>query len=168
MGMCAIYTSVKPPSEDEIVVLARNNEQKTYGPRRCMLGRIALAQLVQHIAPPTHAELAATIVARDLWGFLTPAATRGNHAAMLQRAHQDVPVPVPLWPESVEMACLVGAPPAEYLGNNLVLLRSEIVAIAVVALKKHERASEEAAYLNEFLRGAVDREDAVLLHWDYR
>jgi hypothetical protein len=167
MGMCAIYTAIRPPSSDELVALARDNEQKTYGPRRCTVGRKAIAQLVQRIAPPTHAQLAAQVVERDLWGFLTPAATRGNHAAMLQRAHEDIAVPVPLWPESVEMACLVGVPPADYLGNNLVMLRPEIVALGVTAFDKLAD-SEEAAFLNEFLRGAFDREDAVLLHWDYR
>lgn len=166
--MCAIYTGVTPPSEEELVVLARDNERKTYGPRRCTVGRIAIAQLVERVAPPAYRELAKTIVARDLWGFLTPAATRGNHAAMLQRVHEDIAVPVPLWPEGIEMACLVGARPAHYLGNNLVILPPELVAIGVAAFAKHEDESDEAAYLNEFLRGARDREEAVLLHWDYR
>ena len=168
MGMCAIYTAVTPPSADELVALARDNEAKTYGPRRCTLGRKAIAQLVRLVAPPTHRALADQIVDRDLWGFLTPAATRGNHAAMLQRVHEDIAIPVPLWPDSIHMACLVGAPPAHYLGNNLVMLPPEIVALAVAAFDKLEDDSDEAAFLNEFLRGARDREDAVLLHWDYR
>jgi hypothetical protein len=168
MGMCAIYTAVKPPSEDELVTLARDNEGKAYGARRCTLGRKAIAELVRLVAPESHRELARTILDRDLWGFLTPAATRGNHAAMLQKVHEDIAVPMPLWPESVEMAALVGAPPARYLGNNLVILEPEIVAVATAAFKQLEAESEEAAYLNEFLRGARDREDAVLLHWDYR
>ncbi len=168
MGMCAIYTAVPPPSEEQLVAVARDNETRHYGARRCTLGRKAIAQLVGLVAPPSHVELAKAILERDLWGFLTPAATRGNHAAMLQRAHEEIAVPTPLWPESIEMACLVGAPPAQYLGNNLVMLPPELVAIAVAAFAKHEAASEEAAYLNEFLGGARDREDAVLLHWDYR
>jgi|MudIll2142460700_1097286.scaffolds.fasta_scaffold21944_4 hypothetical protein len=168
MGMCAIYTAVRPPSDDELLVLARDNEQKAYSPHRCTLGRVAIAQLVQRVVPSPYRELAQTILDRDLWGFLTPAATRGNHAAMLQRAHEDVPVPTPLWPEGVETACLVGALPAQYLGNNLVIVPPEIVAIAVPAFAKHEADSDEAGFLNEFLRGARDREDAVLLHWDYR
>jgi hypothetical protein len=159
---------VKPPSEDGLLALARDNEQQTYGPRRCTVGRIAIANLVLRLAPPPWRALALTIVERDLWGFLTPAATRGNHAAMLQRVHEDITVPIPLWPEGVEMALLVGALPAQYLGNNLVMLAPEIVAIGVAALEKHEDESDEAAYLNEFLRGARDREDAVLVHWAYR
>ena len=166
--MCAIYTAVKPPSEDELVILARDNEQKTYGPRRCTVGRVAIANLVVLMAPAPWRALALTIVERDLWGFLTPAATRGNHAAMLQRVHEDITVPIPLWPDGVEMACLVGAPPAQYLGNNLVILHPETVAVGVAAFAKFEDESEEAAYLNEFLRGARDREDAVLVHWAYR
>ena len=168
MGMCAIYTAVAPPSADELVALARDNEAKTYGPRRCTLGRKAIAELVRLVAPPSHQELANKILERDLWGFLTPAASRGNHAAMLQRAHEDIAVPVPLWPESVYMACLVGAPPAHYLGNNLVMLPRELVASGAAAFEKLEQDSDEAAFLNEFLRGARDRGDAVLLHWDYR
>jgi hypothetical protein len=168
MGMCAIYTAIAPPSDDELVALARDNERKTYGSRRCTVGRVAIAHLVERVAPPAYRALAKAIVERDLWGFLTPAATRGNHAAVLQRAHQDIAVPTPLWPEGVEMACLVGAPPAQYLGNNLVMLPREIVALGAAAFAKHEDESDEAAYLNEFLRGARDREDAVLLHWDYR
>lgn len=168
MGMCAIYTAVKPPTDEELIVLARNNEQRTYGPRRCTVGRVAIAHLVERVAPPAYRELAKAIVARDLWGFLTPAATRGNHAAVLQRAHEDISVPVPLWPDGVEMACLVGAAPAKYLGNNLVILPPELVAVGVAAFATLEDESDEAAYLNEFLRGARDREDAVLLHWDYR
>ena len=168
MGMCAIYTAMKPPSDDELVTIARTNETQSYQPRRCTLGRTAMAQLVARVAPASHRELAKTILDRDLWGFLTPAATRGNHAAMLQRVHDELPVPTPLWPESVEMACLVGTMPARYLGNNLVVLAPEIVAVAVAAFQNHEAESEEAHYLNEFLRGARDREDAVMLHWDYR
>ena len=168
MGMCAIYTAVNPPSEDELIVLARDNERKTYGSRRCTVGRVAIANLVLRVAPPRSRALAATILARDLWGFLTPAATRGNHAAMLQRVHDDIAVPTPLWPEGVEMACLVGAPPAHYLGNNLVILHRETVAAGVAAFESYEDESDEAAYLNEFLRGARDRREAVLLHWDYR
>src|SRR5512139_3065837 len=143
MGMCAIYTAVQPPTEDELLALARNNEQKTYGPRRCTVGRKAIAELVLRVAPPPWRALALTIAERDLWGFLTPAATRGNHAAMLQRAHEDITVPIPLWPETVELACVVGAPPAQYLGNNLVILPPEIVTIAVSAFEKHEDASDE-------------------------
>ena len=166
--MCAIYTAVRPPSQEELVALARDNERKTYGQRRCTVGRKAIAQLVYGSAPPTHRALAKTIFERDLWGFLTPAATRGNHAAMLQRAHEDIAVPTPLWPEGIEMAVLVGATPAHYLGNNLVILPSPLVGGAVAAFEPHEADSDEAAYLNEFLRGARDRRDAVLLHWDFR
>lgn len=168
MGMCAIYTAVTPPSADELVALARNNEQKTYGARRCTVGRVAIATLVLRTAPPASRDLARTILDRDLWGFLTPAATRGNHAAMLQRVHEDIVVPSPLWPDGIEMACLVGARPAHYLGNNLVILHPPTVAAGVAAFEPHEDESDEAAYLNEFLRGARDRGDAVLLHWDYR
>lgn len=164
--MCAIYTAVTPPSPDELVALARDNESRTYGVRRCTLGRMAVAELVTRVVPPSHATLASTILERNLWGFLTPAATRGNHAAVLQRAHPELAVPSPLWPESVELACLVGAPPAHYLGNNLVMLPVEIVAIAAAAFDKLD--GDEAAYLGEFLTGARDREDAILLHWDYR
>jgi hypothetical protein len=48
------------------------------------------------------------------------------------------------------------------------MLPAEIVAVAVAAFDKLEASSDEAAYLNEFLSAARDREDAVLLHWDYR
>jgi hypothetical protein len=168
VGMCAIYTAIKPPSAEELIILARDNEAKTYGPQRCTVGRKAIAQLVLLVAPTSHAALATAVLERDLWGFLTPAATRGNHAVMLTAANPDLAVPTPLWPESVEMACLVGAAPSHYLGNNLVMVPAEIVAIAVAAFEKHEASSDEAAYVNEFFRAARDREDAVLLHWDYR
>src|SRR5688572_18714186 len=69
VGMCAIYTAIKPPSPEELVILARDNEARTYGPQRCTVGRKAIAQLVQLVAPPSHAELAAAIFERDLWGF---------------------------------------------------------------------------------------------------
>jgi hypothetical protein len=150
------------------VALARDNEARTYGPRRCTLGRAAIAELVLLVAPSSHKELAQTICGRDLWGFLTPAATRGNHAAMLQRVHEDIAVPTPLWPDGVHMACLVGAPPAHYIGNNLVMLAPELVALGAAAFTKLEDESDAAEYLASFLREARDGENAVLLHWDYR
>ena len=168
MGMCAIYTAVEPPSADELVVLARDNEARTYGPRRCTLGRAAIAQLVLLVAPESHRSLAQTICERDLWGFLTPAATRGNHAATLQRVHEDIAVPVPLWPSTVPLACLVGAPPAHYLGNNLVMLPPELVALGAAAFTQLQGENDGAEYLGAFLRAARDSENAVLLHWDYR
>lgn len=161
MGMYAIYTAIAPPSPDELVALARDNERKTYGPRRCTVGRMAIAQLVHHVAP---SPLTAAILERDLWGFLTPAATRGNHAAQLQRAHVDLSVPVPLWPAGVELAVLVGAEPAHYLGNNLVVIAPQVIARAIAAFDRI--ATDEADYLNAFLKTANG--DAVLLHWDYR
>jgi hypothetical protein len=168
MPMAAIYTAISPPSPDEIVALARNNEAKTYGPNRRTLGRLAIAELAAAVAPPSHAAFAATVRDRDLWGFLTPAATRGNHAATLQRVHEDLLVPSPLWPPSTELACLVGAPPAHYAGNNLIMLPPELVQAGYTAFKRLEAEHEPAAFLNEFLHAAASRGDAVLLHWDYR
>ena len=75
--MCAIYTAVPPPSREQLISLAKQNEAQSYGARRCTLGRKAVAELVAHVAPPSHTRLAATILERDLWGFLTPAASRG-------------------------------------------------------------------------------------------
>lgn len=168
MPMCAIYTAISPPSPEEIVALARTNESQTYGSNRRTVGRLAIAELVALVVPPSHAAFAATIRDRDLWGFLTPAATRGNHAAALQRVHEDLVVPSPLWPPSSALACLVGTAPAHYAGNNLIMLPPDVVDAGSVALSRLEATSEPAAYLNEFLRAASERADAVLLHWDYR
>jgi hypothetical protein len=168
MPMCAIYTAVPPPSPDELLALARSNEARVYGSRRRTLGRTAIAELVALLAPPSHANFARTVLERDLWGFLTPAATRGNHAAALQRVNEDLAVSVPLWPSTTALACLVGAEPAHYLGNNLVMLQPELVQAGVAAFEPHEDTHEVAAYLNEFLRDVCKRADAVLLHWDYR
>src|SRR5690349_3514217 len=168
MGMCAIYTAIRPPSADELVALARTNESQAYGSNRRTVGRRAIAELVALVVPPSHATFAATVRDRDLWGFFTPAATRGNHVAALQRVHEDLAVPHPLWPASSALACLVGAPPAHYVGNNLIMLPPEVVDAGSTALSRPEATSEPAAYLNEFLRAASDRADAVLLHWDYR
>jgi hypothetical protein len=168
MPMCAIYTAIRPPSPEEIVALARTNETQIYGANRRTVGRVAMAELVALVAPPSHAAFAATVRDRDLWGFLTPAATRGNHAAALQRVHEDLAVPTPLWPSSSALACLVGAPPAHYAGNNLIMLPPEVVDAGSAALSRLESTSEPAAYVNEFLAAASERGDAVLLHWDYR
>jgi len=168
VNMCAIYTAVPPPTPGEQVRLARENEGKVYGNHRCTVGRRAIAELVAQIAPRSRAALAQAILDRDLWGFLTPAASRGNHAATLARAHEDLAVPVPLWPPSIEMACLVGAEPAAYLGNNLAMLTPELVDDAVDSLTTHEDTSEVAAYILEFFRKAQRRRDAILLHWDLR
>jgi hypothetical protein len=159
MGMYAIYTAIAPPSPDELLALARDNERKTYGSRRCTVGRMAIAQLVHHVVP---SPLTDAILERDLWGFLTPAATRGNHVVQLQRAHTDIVVPVPLWPSCAELAVLVGAEPAHYLGNNLVMISAATIAQAIAAFERIE--TDEADYLNAFLKTAGD----VLLHWDYR
>src|SRR3954467_6830655 len=98
MGMCAIYTAIRPPeTPEELAAIAKQNEAKAYGARRCTLGRVAVAELVSQIAPPSHAPLARAIVERDLWGFLTPAAARGNHASTLHRMHPELAVSVPLW-----------------------------------------------------------------------
>lgn len=168
VGMSAIFTSIVPPTPDQLAALAKANEQKAYGSYRCTLGRRAVAELVATVAPRERAALAKTILDRDLWGFLTPAASRGNHIVALQSANPDLQVPTPLWPPSVELACLVGAPPAHYIGNNLVMLPADLVPQAVAAFAVHEDACEPAAYLNEFLRGVEHRGDALLLHWDYR
>lgn len=168
MGMCAIYTAITRPSPDEIHRLARDNEARVHGARRRTLGRRAVAELAAAFAPPSHAPFAAAILERDLWGFLTPAATRGNHVLALQAANPDLAVTMPVWPSSTELACIVGAEPAHYIGNNLVLLSPELVRAAVAAFEPHEDTLEPAAYLNEFLRLAAGRTDAVLLHWDYR
>jgi hypothetical protein len=167
--MCAIYTAIRPPATpEELAAIAKQNEAKTYGARRCTMGRAAVAELVAQIAPPSHAPLAKAIVERDLWSFLTPAASRGNHAAALQRMHPELPISFPLWPYSIELACLVGAEPAHYVGNNLVLLGPNLVSHVVPALASRSATSEPAAYLLAYLAPAVPRGDAVLLHWDYR
>ena len=168
MGMCAIYTAIPPPSADEILALARSNEGRVHGVRRCTLGRRAVAELVVLVAPPTHASFAAAILERDLWGFLTPAASRGNHVEALRQANQDLVLPIPLWPESPELACLVGAPPAHYIGNNLAMLPAELVRAGVEAFQAYEATSDAAEYLNAFLRSVQARGEVVLLHWDYR
>ncbi|MBA3454847.1 MAG: hypothetical protein H0T42_17295 [Deltaproteobacteria bacterium] len=168
MGMCAIYTAIPPPSPEQLIALAKDNEGKTYGEHRCTLGRKAVAELVAALAPPSHAALATAILERDLWGFLTPAATRGNHVAALARANPDVAIPSPIWPPTTELACLLGVPPAHYIGSNLVLLPADLVSIGVDAFEKHEEKQEVAAYLNDFLRRARAKNEAVLLHWDYR
>lgn len=168
MPMAAIYTAIAPPSPEELVALARHNEAKTYGPNRRTVGRLAIAELVAAVAPPSHAAFAATVRDRDLWGFLTPAATRGNHAAALQRVHEDLVVPSPLWPSSVELACLVGAAPAHYIGNNLIMLPPDLVRAGHAAFTRLEPDHEPAHFINEFFRGAAARGDALLLHWDFR
>ena len=166
MPMCAIYTAVPPPSADELAALARDNESRQYGANRRTLGRRAIQELVAAVAPASHKVLADVILARDLWGFLTPAASRGNHAAMIAREHEDIVLPSPVWPDTVELACLVGAPPAHYIGNNLVMLPPDLVrsATALFAIVDHDAAE----LLADFLRTAGTRADAVLLHWDYR
>src|SRR5665647_1829122 len=126
MGMCAIYTAIDPPSPEQLTALAKNNEAKTYGEQRCTLGRKAVATLVAALAPPSHRALANAVLERDLWGFLTPAATRGNHVAALARANPDIAIPSPMWPLSTEFACLLGVPPAHYIGSNLVLLPADL------------------------------------------
>jgi len=168
MPMCAIYTAVPPPSAEQLTALARDNEARQYGANRRTLGPHAIEELVAAVAPPSHAEFAKAILERDLWGFLTPAATRGNHAAAIAREQEGVHVPSPVWPSSVELACLVGARPAHYIGNNLVMLSPQLVQAAVAAFAKLERDHEPAELLNEFLRAAAGRLHAVLLHWDYR
>ena len=168
MGMCAIYTAIKPPSEDEVRVLARSNESRVYGARRCTLGRRAVAELVAVVAPPSHATLARAVLERDLWGFLTPAASRGNHVEALRQAHDDLVLPVPLWPSSPSLACLVAAAPAQYIGNNLAMLPAPVVREGVAAFEAIEAQSEAAVYLNDFLREVAGRGEACLLHWDHR
>jgi hypothetical protein len=167
-AMCAIYTAIKPPSPDELAALAKSNESQIYGANRRTLGRRAVAELVVLTAPPSHLAFAETVRDRDLWGFFTPAATRGNHVAALQRVHEDLAIPSPLWPSTSALACLVGAEPATYIGNNLIMLQPELVDAGSAAFSRLAATSEPAAYLNDFLRPASDRGDAVLLHWDYR
>jgi hypothetical protein len=168
MPMCAIYTAVPPPSAEEMAARARDNEWRQYGANRRTLGRRAVEELVAAVAPPSHAAFANAILERDLWGFLTPASARGNHAAMIAREHEDIIVPAPVWPASAELACLVGAPPAHYIGNNLAMLPPELVRAGVTAFERLQRDHEPAELLAEFLRLAARRGDAVLLHWDYR
>ena len=166
--MCAIYTAVRPPSVEELATLARDNESRQYGANRRTLGKRAIEELVAAVAPRSHVAFANLIVERDLWGLLTPAASRGNHAAAIAREHEDIVVPSPIWPSSTELACLVGAVPAHYIGNNLIMLPPELVQSAVPAFTRLAALHEAAEILNELLRAAAGRHDAVLLHWDYR
>jgi hypothetical protein len=169
MPMCAIYTAVRPPSTpDELAAFARDNESRQYGANRRTLGRRAVEELVAAVAPPSHAAFAQAILERDLWGFLTPAATRGNHAAMIAREHEDIVLPSPVWPSSIELACLVGAPPAHYIGNNLVMLGPNLVQAAAPIFSDMARTHEPAELLEEFMTVAAGRGNAILLHWDYR
>lgn len=168
MPMCAIYTAVAPAPAHELAAIARAGDSTTYRARRRTVGRQAIAELVAAVAPPSHAAFARTVLQRDAWGFLTPAAARGNHAVALQEVHEDITVPIPLWPSTTELACLVGVAPAQYVGNNLAVLPPELVEMAVVAFTAHETTSEAAMYFNDFLRAARDQRDIVLLHWDYR
>lgn len=165
--MCAIYTAIPPPSPEEKVVLAKRNESEQWVKHRKTIGRRAMLELVSLVSPPARKDLAKTIFERDLWGFLTPAASRGNHGAALAKTHEDIAVPFPLWPESTLFACLCGAEPAEYLGNNLAMLPPDLVSLAIPMFEKFE-GYEVVYVLNEFLRSAEQREDAVLLHWDHR
>jgi hypothetical protein len=112
--------------------------------------------------------LSLAVLDRDLWGFLTPAASRGNHVEALRQAHLDLVLPVPLWPASTELACLVGAPPAHYIGNNLAMLPADLVREGVAAFEAIESQTEAAVYLNDFLREVAGRGEACLLHWDHR
>jgi len=166
--MCAIYTAVEPPSEEERRTLAKRTAANVYSVRnRKTIGHRTMLELVTRIAPPARSALAKTIFDRELWGFLTPAAARGNHGAALAKAHDDIVVPFPLWPESTLFACLCGAEPADYLGNNMALLGSDLLALAIPMFEKFE-GYEAVFVLNEFFREAHDREDVVLLHWDHR
>ena len=77
MPMAAIYTAISPPSPDEIVALARNNEAKTYGANRRTLGRLAIAELVAAVVPPSHVNLKITY---------TEPAVRGNTSSNITKA----------------------------------------------------------------------------------
>jgi hypothetical protein len=168
--MCAIYTAIPPPSPEELSALARVNETAQYRSHRKTLGRRAMLELVALVAPPSRKELANLILERDLWAFLTPAASRGNHAAALAKAHDDIAIPFPLWPESTLLACLTGAAPAHYahyIGNNLAMLQTDLVPKAVAAFQPYE-SNELVGFLLEFLGDAAKRGDCVLLHWDHR
>jgi hypothetical protein len=165
--MCAIYTAIPPPSPEELITLARRNETEQYRAHRKTLGRRAMLELVDLVAPPSRKALSSVILDRDLWAFLTPAASRGNHAAALAKAHEDIAIPFPLWPESTLLACLVGAAPAHYIGNNLVMLQPELVARGVAAFEEYE-SNELVGFLLDFFRDAIKRADCILLHWDHR
>jgi len=93
---------------------------------------------------------------------------RAPQSAALARANPDIAIPSPLWPSSTEFACLVGVPPAHYIGSGLVLLPPDLVWSGVEAFEEHEAEHEVAAHLNAFLRRARANKEAVLLHWDYR
>ena len=167
MGMSAIFTAVPPASLDELAVLARTNESRVHKPHRRTFGRRAVAELVVALAPASHVAFALAVLESDAWGFLTPVASRGNHAIALREVHADIALPSPLWPESTEFACLVGVPQAHYIGNNLAMIPPELVRAGVAVFEPLEAYSDAATYFNEFLR-ACDRGDAVLLHSDFR
>jgi hypothetical protein len=165
--MCAIYTAIPQPSPQELAALARRNSNEQYSSYRKTLGRRAMLELVALVAPPSRKALAKTILDRDLWGFLTPAASRGNHASALAEANQDIVIPFPLWPQSTLLACLTGAEPAHYIGNNLVMLQPDLVRQAVGDFETYA-ANELVSFVIEFFRDASKRNDCILLHWDHR
>ena len=111
---------------------------QAYGSNRRTVGRLAIAELVAAVVPPSHAAFAATVRDRDLWGFLHPGGDpRQSRRRAPARARGSRRVPHPLWPLLGQLACLVGAPPAHYVGNNLIMLPPEVVD----AGSTHSRAS---------------------------
>jgi hypothetical protein len=168
MPMCAIYTAVAPGPTHELAMIARASDATQFQARRRTVERQAIAELVVAVVPPSHAEFARVIAQRDAWAFLTPAASRGNHAVALRDVHGDLAIPTPLWPCTTELACLVGVEPAHYIGNNLAMIPPELVEVAVVAFTAHEGHSDAATHFSRFLRTARDARHAVLLHWDFR
>jgi hypothetical protein len=194
MGMCAIYTALPdPPPGTDLAEIASRVVDTEIAPgaatqtgwRTFPFGRRAMEALAVVYAPPSRQRAAEHIASNDLYPFLKPGV--GAHEdAMLSRlwtfrtsAGLAPALPVPLWPESVVLACVVGAPPAQVVtpkaaGSNVpvtsvAFLRSHSVRDAVAALEKHERAGDELVMtFLRFFAGARDRGDAVMLHWDYR
>ena len=152
----------------ELALIARASDAAQYNARRRTVERRAMAELVVLVAPPSHADLARAVLQRDAWGFLTPAASRGNHVVALQEVHPDLVLPVPLWPSTVELAALVGVAPAQIIGNNVAMLTKDLVDLVVLSFMPRERTSEAAKNFNAFMRAARLRRDAVLLSWDDR
>jgi hypothetical protein len=188
MGACALYTAVPDlalvedvlgcnrmyAAEEAAAVAAR-------GWHRFGLGRLAVMALAEALMPDSHRELARTLVAKSFYGAFAPAVAHAPRFPDELRRSFGVNPTTPLWPELPLLAAIIGSPPARYVGwhrrstNGVAVLDRELVAAAADALSAQDftaipahdflKTRDVAVMLLNWLGGARDRGDAIILHW---
>jgi hypothetical protein len=191
VGACSIFTAIPdialvpdvlaiadglPREEDDLI--------ERRGWHRFGLGRLAVMAVARAFVPVSHRDQACRLAERRLYSAFAPAAAHRSAAADELERMMSIQLVRPLWPNSAALAAITGAPPAVYAGwhhkstHGVAVLDRALVVDALGELSARDPSTlpddddadvrQATATLINGLRGAAQRRDCVMLHWEQR